>query len=124
VKLTELVDALGLDVRSAQGSLDREVTGGYASDLLSDVIGNSSEGNVWITLQVHENIVAVAIMKDLAGIILVNGREPEEDTIQKAEGEGVPVMVSRLPTFELVGRLYGLGVRAANVVSATDPPKG
>jgi len=110
VKIVELVKKLNLDVRSAEESLDREITGGYASDLLSDVLANSKEGNVWITLQIHHNIVGVASMKDLAGIILVNGREPEPETIEKAETENIPVMVSEMPTFELVGRLYDLGV--------------
>jgi hypothetical protein len=113
VKLAELVDPLDLEVRSAQSHLDREVTGGYASDLLSDVIANSREGNLWLTLQIHVNIVAVASMKGLAGIVLVNGREPEEETIQKAESENLPLMVSRLSTFELAGRLYNLGIRGA-----------
>jgi hypothetical protein len=110
VKLTELVQELGLSVRSAQGQLERDVKGGYASDLMSDVIAHGREGNVWITLQVHQNIVAVAAMNDLSGIILVNNREPEKETIEKAEAEGVPIMVSELPTFELVGRLYGMGI--------------
>jgi hypothetical protein len=110
VKLTELVHKLNLDARSARGNLDREVTGGYASDLLSDVLANSEPGDLWITLQIHQNIVAVASMKDLAGIILVNGREPEQDTIEKAEEENIAIMVTELPTFELVGRLYGLGI--------------
>ena len=110
MKLTELVQKLNLSVRSAKDSLDREVTGGYASDLLSDVIGNSTEGDLWITLQIHQNIVAVASMKDLAGIVLVNGREPEQETIEKAEAENIAVMVTEMPTFEVVGRLYSLGV--------------
>lgn len=109
--LGDLAEKLDLQVRSARGNLDNEVTGGYASDLLSDVIANSREGQVWVTLQIHQNVVAVASMKDLAGIILVGGREPEDDTVQKAEAEGIPIMVSNLPTFELVGLLYGLGVR-------------
>jgi hypothetical protein len=120
MKLADLVDALALEVRSAHSRLETEVTGGYASDLLSDVMAHSREGNVWITLQVHLNIVAVASMKDLAGIILVNGREPQEDTVQKAQTEGIPVMVSSLPTFELVGRLYSRGLRSTGVASATE----
>jgi hypothetical protein len=110
VKLTELIEKLNLGVRSANQSLDREVTHGYASDLLSDVLANSEEGDLWITLQVHQNIVAVASMKNLAGIILVNGREPEEDTIEKAQAENIVIMVTEMPTFELVGRLYELGI--------------
>ncbi len=110
MKLSELVQKLNLSVRSAKAGLDREVTGGYASDLLSDVIANSKEGDLWITLQIHQNIVAVASMKDLAGIILVNGREPEQETVEKAEAENIAIMVTEMPTFEVVGRLYGLGV--------------
>ena len=110
VKLTELVQKLNLSVRSAKDSLDREVAGGYASDLLSDVLANGKEGDIWITLQIHQNIVAVASMKDLAGIILVNGREPEQETIEKAEEDNIAVMVTDMPTFEVVGRLYSLGV--------------
>jgi len=110
MKLTELIQKLNLSVRSAKGNLEREVTGGYASDLLSDVLANSKEGNIWITLQIHQNIVGVASMKDIAGIILVNSREPESETLEKAEAEKVPIMVSEMPTFELIGVLYSLGV--------------
>jgi len=110
VKITELVRQLNLSVRSAEKNLDREVTGGYASDLLSDVLANGEPGNLWVTLQIHQNIVAVASMKDFAGIILVNSREPEQDTVEKAEAEDIAIMVTELPTFELVGRLYGLGI--------------
>ena len=119
MKLADLVNALDLDVRSARGKLGNEVTGGYASDLLSDVIAHGRQGDVWITLQLHQNIVAVASMKDLAGIVLVGGREPEEQTLRKAESEGIPIAVSRLPAFELVGRLYGLGLRSGGVENKT-----
>jgi hypothetical protein len=110
VKLTELLQKLDLDVRSAKAHLEREVTGGYASDLLSDVLANSREGNVWITLQTHQNIIGVASMKELAGIILVNNREPEQETLEKAETEKIPIMITGMPTFELVGKLYNLGI--------------
>jgi len=112
MKLAELVEKLDLEVKAGAKHLDREVRGGYASDLMSDVLAHGEEGNVWVTLQVHPNIVAVGGMKEVAGIILVGGREPEPETIEKAEREGIPILVSRLPAFELVGRLYSLGIRA------------
>lgn len=110
MKLIELIQKLSLSVRSAKACLDCEVTGGYASDLLSDVLAHGKEGNVWITLQIHQNIVGVASMKDLAGIILVNNREPEPETLEKAEAEKIPIMITEMPTFELVGKLYNLGI--------------
>jgi len=118
MKLADLVDRMDLEVRSARQGLGNEVTGGYMSDLLSDVLANSSDGNLWITLQRHQNIVAVASMKQLAGIVLVGGREPEEETVEKAEAENLPILVSQLPAFELAGRLYNLGVRGTAPRSA------
>jgi len=110
MKLTKLVEELALKVQTAQKGLEREVQGGYASDLLSDVMANSQEGDVWVTIQGHPNIVAVATLRDLAGIILANGRQPDAETLQRAEEEAMPLLCTSLPTFEVVGRLYRLGI--------------
>ena len=110
MKLAKLIEELALTVKTAQGGLDREVKGGYASDLLSDVMANSQEGDVWVTIQAHPNIVAVATLRDLAGIILANGRQPDAETVQRAKEEGVPIMCTSLPTYQVVGKLYHLGI--------------
>jgi hypothetical protein len=108
--LNEIAQKLGLEVRAGGSVLETEVQGGYASDLISDVIANGRKGVLWVTHQTHINTVAAASLRELAGIVLANGREPEEDTLQKARAENVALLVSRLPAFELVGRLYGLGL--------------
>jgi serine kinase of HPr protein (carbohydrate metabolism regulator) len=107
----EVVDSSQLEILAQHDGLEKEVTGGYASDLLSDVIANSRAGNLWVTLQTHRNIVAVATLKELAAVVLVNGRTPEPETLEKAREEKVILLGSRLPAFELVGRLYGMGIR-------------
>jgi hypothetical protein len=109
--LQELINSLSLEVKTPELDLHREVTGGYVSDRLSDVIGNAHKGTIWVTLQIHLNIVAVASLKELAGIILINNRSPDADTLKRANAENVPVMTSTLPAFELVGKLYALGLR-------------
>jgi len=106
----DIVHSLGLKIRTGENRMKEEVTGGYASDLLSDVIAHSNKGNVWVTIQTHPNIVAVATMKELSGIILAGGREPDSNTLQKAEEEEIPILVSSLFTFELVGKLYQMGI--------------
>jgi serine kinase of HPr protein (carbohydrate metabolism regulator) len=108
MKLKEIIEKLQLKVLTSQENLDAEVTGGYTSDLLSDVIANSKEGNLWITLQTHQNIIAVAKLKDLSGIVIVNNREPDEDTLQKAKEENVPLLVSEEMAYEVSGKLYEL----------------
>jgi hypothetical protein len=110
MRLREIASALGLQVRCAERELDREVRGGYAGDLMSDVLAHAEAGDLWVTMQAHANTVAVAMLKDLAGIVLVGGREPEAATLSKAGENGMPILVSRLPAFELIGRLYGLGI--------------
>lgn len=111
MKLETLVDEFGLEVKSAPSALGREIAGVYVSDLLSDVIANAGAGDIWITLQLHVNIVAVASMKELSGIIIVNGRQPEHETMARAETEAIPIMVSTLSAFELAGKLYQAGLR-------------
>ena len=108
MKLNEIIKKLQLKVLTGQENLDVDVTGGYTSDLLSDVIANSKQENLWITLQIHQNIIAVAKLKDLAGIIIVNNREPDDDTLEKAKEENVPLLGSEEMAFEVSGKLYEL----------------
>lgn len=111
MKIRDIIKALGLKVISGEQFLEEEVTGGYAGDLLSDVLANSKKGYIWVTLQIHQNIIAVASSKELSGIIIVNGRKPEEETLKKANDEKIPVMISDLLTYEVAGRLYEIGIK-------------
>lgn len=108
MKVQYLITRLGLTVHSGKEGLEREVTGGYTSDLLSDVMGHAKEGDAWVTLQTHKNIMAIASLKDLAAIIVVKGHVPEEDTTAESEKEGIPILTTREETFEITGRLYEL----------------
>ncbi|MGE5254158.1 MAG: DRTGG domain-containing protein [Planctomycetaceae bacterium] len=108
--LREAAEKLGLKPVAGLSKLPRELGQGYVSDLLSDVMANAKPGDIWVTLQIHQNIVAVATLKELAGIILIGGRQPEKQTLAKAEEEQVPLLLSDLPAFEVVGRLYQLGI--------------
>ena len=82
------------------------MTGGYAGDLLSDVMANGRPGNIWVTMQTHQNILAVAKIKDLAAIVVVNGRQLDEETVHKAGEENVIVLGTNESAFRLSGRLY------------------
>jgi predicted transcriptional regulator len=108
MKTTDIVKTLNLKVVSGATGLNNEINGAYVSDLLSDVIGNAREGQVWITLQTHQNIVAVASLKDISAIIIVRGAAPDTDTIEKSNIENIPVLVTELDTFNIAGRLFEL----------------
>jgi len=108
MKVNEIRKHLHLKKLTAYDHPDMDVTGGYTSDLLSDVIAHSNAGNLWITLQTHQNIIAVAKLKDLAGIIIVNNREPDEETIKKAETEKVMLMGCKERAFQISAKLFNL----------------
>ena len=110
MKVKEIVKDLNLEVATGEKGLDQEITGGYCGDLLSDVMANATSGALWFTIQSHQNIVAVAVLKDLSAIVLVNGRHADEDTIAKAEEEGVPILLSPLSAFSLAGRVHEMGI--------------
>jgi len=108
MKLKELIEALDLKVLSETENTDQEVKGAYVSDLLSDVMGHAKEGEIWITLQAHSNVIAIASLKDLPAIILVKGIEPESEVLQKAREEGIVVLGTEKSTFSIAGCLYSI----------------
>ncbi len=108
MRLNYLVETLNLQVFSCKYLLEKEFEGVYVSDLLSDVLGNAKPNQIWITLQTHKNIVAVAHLKGLSCVILVKGLTPNEDTILKAEEEKIILLGSEKETFDLAGDLRAL----------------
>jgi hypothetical protein len=74
------------------------------------VAANAPEGCVWLTIQGHQNIVAVAVLREMAAVILTGGQSPDDDTVRKANQEGIPILLWPQSAFELAGRLYALGV--------------
>ncbi len=108
MKVSDVFEVLQVRSLTGPAGLEREVDGAYMSDLLSDVMGKARENQIWITLQTHRNAVAVASLKDLAAIILVNDNQPDEDMLVQAREDGLPVGLSSLPAFELAGKLYNL----------------
>jgi len=108
MKVNEIVEKLGLKVFSGEKGLEKEITGGYVCDLLSDVMGHADQGNIWITLQTHKNVMAIASLKDLAAVVVVKGFEPETEAIEKSNEEGIPILGTDLESFEITGKIYEL----------------
>jgi hypothetical protein len=110
IKLEDIVKKLDLKVLTKGTSLSSNVSSGYCCDLLSWVMANGKKDAVWITVQTHTNVVAVASLLELAGIIIPSGIPVDGKTIEKAEEEGITVLSSQLGAFELSGLLYQMGI--------------
>ena len=111
----DLVDKFELAVAAGESGLDREVIDGYCGDLLSEIMGNAPTGCTWLTVQGHQNIVAVAVLREMAAIIIAGGQTPDEETIKKADKEGIPILLWPESSFSLAGRLFSAGVgKSAN----------
>lgn len=107
MKLSEIIEKLNLKV-IVSANLDAEITDAYASDLLSDVMGKAKSGQIWITMQTHKNVTAVATLKDLPAVIITNNGKPDEDMIAHAKDEELCLLVTEEQCYNICGKLYHL----------------
>ncbi len=111
--LAEIIQSLDLTLLTQPQDFSASIpTAGYTSDLLSCVMANASHQGIWITLQAHTNIVAVAALLDLCAVIVSEGALPDPATIQKANQEGVVLLSTPKTSFHIVGKLWEMGLRA------------
>jgi hypothetical protein len=110
ISLKTIIEELSLEAVSAIEDLNRPVMGGYASDLLSCAMRGAKKDFLWVTLQSHVNVVAVASLLNLAGVIITEGNRPSPETIAQAEKEKVILMLTPKNTFSIVGQLIALGI--------------
>ena len=104
----EIIKSLELTLLTDPSTLKQEIRGAYCGDLLSDVLANSTPGNIWITIQRHRNVIAVASLINLCGVVITGNRRPDADTLATAEKEGLPVFTTPLNNYAAAGRLYHL----------------
>jgi predicted transcriptional regulator len=101
MKVKELADKLGMKILTGAEGLDKEVEGGYTGDLLSWVMSHAAKGDVWVTVQIHVNIIAVAVLLEMAAIIVPENIPVEDSTLEKANQEGIAILQSGESAFNL-----------------------
>ncbi len=110
--LQDVIDQLSLTVVTKPRDFsDVTPTSGYTSDLLSCVMAGAKKGAVWVTLQAHLNIVAVAALLEMSAVIITEGAQPEAATVDKANQEGITLLATDKQSFEVAGRLWEMGLR-------------
>jgi DRTGG domain. len=112
MNLQAIITQLDLAVLTRAGDFKRVTpVSGYASDLLSCVMAGAKHGCIWVTLQAHANIVAVAALLEMSAVIITEDARPDPATIAKANEEGITLLSTTQPTFYVVGKLWELGLR-------------
>ena len=113
MNLKQIIDELDLTIITEMKDFSQvEPAAGYTSDLLSCVMAGAKHNAVWVTLQAHANIVAVGALLELCAIIITEGAQVDEATVQRANEEGITLLSTTLPTFTVVGRLWEMGFRS------------
>jgi len=111
--LQEIIDRLNLTVLTQNKDFDRiTATSGYTSDLLSCVMSGAQKKGVWITLQSHSNIVAVAALLELSAVIITEGATPDPATITRANEEEITLLSTPEFTYPVVGKLWEMGLKS------------
>jgi hypothetical protein len=112
MNLQEVIDTLYLTELTSKknwGSINP--SSAYISDLLSCVMAGAKHQSIWITLQSHSNIVAVAALLDVSAVIITEGATPDPETIEKANSEGITLLSTDKLSFEVCGLLWEMGLR-------------
>ena len=107
--INELCTLLGGKI-FVEGRMDRVVTQATVGDLLSFIMGTAEEGAVWVTIQSHLNVAAVAVLKEIPMIIIASGREPAADLMARCETEGITLLTVQESIFDTCSRMAGLGI--------------
>jgi len=107
MKVQDLADKLEYECLVSEGN-DGEITGGYTSDLLSDVMGNAPEDSVLITIQAHKNTVAVASLAGIRAILVCNNRPTPEDMLNAAAEEEISVFLTKDSQFTASWKVHSL----------------
>lgn len=102
----EIIKSLELTMVSAPEIPKRLVQGAFCGDLLSHALANAAPGDIWITIHRHRNVIAVAALVNLSGVVITENRPPDPDTLAAAEQEGIPLFTTALTNFQAAGRLY------------------
>ncbi len=84
---------------------ERQVTGGYAGDLLSWVMGRAKEDCAWVTIMTNINVIAVASLADVSCVILSEGTLPDEQMLAAAKQKEINLLQSEKDTFTLCGEI-------------------
>ena len=80
----EIAKALDFEILAGKDALNREVKCIFCCDLLSFVMGRAPADSAWVTVMGNVNAMAVALLADVACVVLAEGAALDEQAAEKA----------------------------------------
>ncbi len=110
--LEEIRVIIGALVLTKRADMSREIRRAYCADLMSDVLAFSVTDSLLITGLTNAQVIRTADVADIKGVVFIQGKRPDAETIAIAEGKRIPLLVTGLSMFDVCGRLYERGLRS------------
>ena len=99
---------LGLTVLNGGDGLGREIQTVYSCDLLSFVMGRAPADSAWVTVMGNVNAMAVALLADVACVVLAENAALDADALLRAEQNDIVVLQSGQPVFDAALAIHSL----------------
>ena len=110
MKVCELAKEIGAEYLN-KADTEKVISSGFVCDLLSWAMAKGKSGMAWVTVQSHLNVIAIAALHDISCVVLPENINMEQSVIDKANEEGINILVSGLSAYEICGILYKNGVK-------------
>ena len=111
IKLSEIKEALKARLIVGDDSLDMKIKAGAGSDLMSDLLRGPKDGVVVLSGLNTQQVIRTAVIAGVAAVVLVRGKEPDQEMIAQARSRGLPLLSTPFTMFTACGRLFRLGLR-------------
>ncbi len=107
MNVKELAEALELKVLCGE-NLDKEISGCYCGDLLSWVMSRAQEGDVWLTVMGNINSIGVAVLADVACIVLTENAALDDEALKRAEQNDVIILQTDKNSYQMAAAISNL----------------
>ncbi|HNW24601.1 MAG TPA: transcriptional regulator [Candidatus Cloacimonas sp.] len=113
--LQDIVELLEAEVLYEGADLSKEVPCAFSSDLISDILMCTKESTLLLTGLTNNQVIRLADMIDLIGIVFVRGKKPMQDVIEMGKERGLPMIATNMTLYRSSGILYNAGLRSCRI---------
>jgi len=111
MELAEIKEALKAKLLVGEDKLGLSIEAGAGCDLMSDLLSRPMVGVVVLSGLNNLQVIRTALIAGAAAVVLVRGKEPDQEMVSEARSHGLPVLSTPFTMFTACGRLFKQGLR-------------